>query len=591
MKTKTRRETARGTRTVEAAKAAAPPRPPARWPYWLAAGAALALAFWVYQPAMHGAFLFDDAALPFAMPSASAPFLDWVKYSAARPVLYATYWLNSRMSGDDPFSFHVLNVIFHLIATGLIFFIVRRFVEWNWPASSVRRRDLLAGFAAAVFLLHPVQTEAVAYLAGRSDSLSVMLLLAAFAAFIYRPRREISWLMVFVVLGFFGAALLSKQHTIALPAVLLLTDYWWNPGFSLKGIRGNWKLYATMALGAALAVSRYWDVLLHSPSAGFGFKAFTPLQYFYTECRALFVYIGQFLLPIHLDADWDFPISRTIFDRGAIVGLLALAVLVVLAWRYRKRYPLATYGFLIYLLLMAPTSSFLPIADAIADRRLYLSMIGLLLIVVEVLGRWSIEPRKLATACGVALVAAAWATHAHAAIWNDPISLWQNTEQKSPHKRRVHFQLASAYNDVGRCDLAIPEYQRTAELEPPNYDLLVDWALALDQCNQVDQAVAKLRQAAFQDATAHVYSQIAMIYAKRSRWAEAMDALDMAQKIDPSFAMTYYYRGSVHLAQNQLVEAIANYRRCLELDKTNKPALDGLAAAEARLRTVQTEHR
>src|SRR5215469_7044921 len=180
MKGKTRRDSPKGARTVEAKTARAaeaktvPPAPsPARWPYWVAAAGAVLLAFWVYQPAMHGAFLFDDAALPFAMPSASAPFMDWIRFSAARPVLYATYWLNSRWSGDDPFSFHVLNVIFHLMATGLIFFIVRRFVEWTWPGSSAARRNLLAGFSGAVFLLHPIQTEAVAYLAGRSDSLSV----------------------------------------------------------------------------------------------------------------------------------------------------------------------------------------------------------------------------------------------------------------------------------------------------------------------------------------------------------------------------------------------------------------------------------
>ena len=585
MKAKKARQASRSI-AVETRKPTRPASQP-RWPYWLAAAGAVLLGFWIYQPALHGAFLFDDAALPFAMPSASAPFVDWIRFSASRPVLYATYWMNSRMSGDDPFSFHVFNVIFHLIATGLVFLIVRRFVEWTWPESAPLRRNLLAGFAGSVFLLHPIQTEAVAYLAGRSDSLSVMLLLGAFAAFLYRPRREISWPIVIAVLGLFGAALLSKQHTIALPGLLLLTDYWWNPGFSWKGVRGNWKLYATLAAGAVLAVAKYWGLIVSSPSAGFGMKSLTWYQYFFTQCRALFVYLGQFLLPIHLDVDWDFPISRTLWDRGAIIGLVALIALVALAWQYRRRFPLATYGFLAFLLLMAPTSSILPIADPIADRRLYISMIGLLLIVVEVLACVPVRPKALATACGVVLLAAAWATHAHAAIWSDPVTLWQATVKKSPNKRRVHFQLASAYYDAGRCDLAIPEYKRTAELEPPNYDLLVDWALAYDQCNQPDDAVAKLQEAAKQDATAHVYSQIGMIYAKRSRWPEALDALAMAQKIDPNYAMTYYYRGGVHLAQNQVIEAIANYRKAVQLDSTFKPALDALATAEARFRAMR----
>jgi tetratricopeptide (TPR) repeat protein len=542
------------------------------------------LAFWVYQPALHGAFLFDDAALPFAMPSASASFFDWVRFSAARPVLYITYWMNSRISGDDPYSFHVFNVIFHLIATGFIFLIVRRFVEWTWPASSATRRNLLSGFAAAVFLLHPVQTEAVAYLAGRSDSLSVMLLLGAFAAFLYRPRREISWPIVIAVLALFGAAVLSKQHTIALPVLLLLTDYWWNPGFSWKGARGNWRLYGLMAAGAAVAASLYWQLLRNSPSAGFSLKSVTWYQYFFTQCRALFVYIGQFILPIHLDADWDFPFSRTIFDHGAIFGLIALIVFVALAWRYRRRFPLATYGFLAYLILMAPTSSILPIADPITDRRLYLSMISLLLIVVEILGRVRVQPKTLAAVCAVVLLALAAATRVHAAIWSDPVKLWQDTAEKSPNKRRVRFQLAMSYYDAGQCAFAIPEFEKTAQLERPNYDLLVDWALAYDCANQPDQAIAKLRQAAMQDASAHVYSQIGMIYAKQSRWNESLDALAMAQKLDPNFMATYYYRAGVHLAQNEVVEAIANYRKALQLDPTYKPALEGLATAEARLR-------
>lgn len=585
MKAKKARQASRSV-AVETRKPARPAAP-ARWPYWLTALGAVLLGFWVYQPALHGAFLFDDAALPFAMPSASAPFLDWIRFSASRPVLYITYWMNSRMSGDDPLSFHVFNVIFHLISTGLVFLIVRRFVEWTWPEAVPLRRNLLAGFAAGVFLLHPIQTEAVAYLAGRSDSLSVMLLLAAFAAFLYRPRREISWPVVVAVLGLFGAALLSKQHTIALPGLLLLTDYWWNPGFSWKGVRGNWKLYAVMAAGAVLAVVKYWGLIVSSPSAGFGMKSLTWYQYFFTQCRALFVYLGQFILPIHLDVDWDFPISRTFWDRGAFVGFLALVALVALAWRYRRRFPLATYGFLAFLLLMAPTSSILPIADPVADRRLYISMIGLLLVVVELVARIPVRPKALVTTCGIVLLAAAWATHAHAAIWSDPITLWQATVQKSPNKRRVRFQLASAYYDAGRCDLAIPEYRKAAELEPPNYDLLIDWALAYDQCNQPDDAVAKLREAAKQDSTAHVYSQIGMIYAKRSRWTEALDALAVAQKIDPNYAMTYYYRGGVHLAQNQVIEAIANYRKAVQLDGTYQPALQALATAEARLRIAR----
>jgi len=558
-----------------------------RWPYWLAAAAAVVLVFWAYGPCLHGAFMFDDTVQPFALPQASAPFMVWVRQSATRPVLNVTYWFNSRISGDDTFSFHILNVLLHLMASGFMFLVVRKLLDWAWPERAPLRQTLLAGLAASVFLLHPVQTEAVAYLAGRSEALSVMLFLAAVAAFLYRPRREITWGRVLLVLVLFAAALGSKQHTIVLPAFLLLTDYWWNPGFSLQGIRANWRLYGVLVLGALVGLVEFWDLIQTSPSAGFSLKAFTWYQYFFTQCRALFVYIGQFLLPVHLDVDWDFPISRTIWDRGAIIGLVVLVALVALAWHFRRRFPLATYGFLSYLLLMAPTSSILPIADPVADRRLYLSMLGLLLIVVDVVGRLRVEPKKLVTACGILLLVATWATHVHAAVWANPVTLWQDALQKSPNKRRVRFQLAKAYFDDGECRLAVAEYQRTAELESPNYDLLIDWALAYDCANQPDEAVAKLRQAALLNPTAHVYSQIGMVYAKRARWAEAMDALDMAEKIDPGFDMTYYYKGGVYLSQNQVPEAVANYRRAVQLNPQYQPSLDGLANAEARLRAIE----
>src|ERR1051326_6633508 len=189
----------------------APARSP-WWPYLLAAGAAVIAVFWAYSPALHGPFLFDDTALPFALPGFSDSLRIWLL--GVRPTLMFTYWVNSVISHDDPYSYHVVNVLFHCISAGLVFFIVRRILQR--AAIGLPRRDFLAGFAAAIFLLHPVQTEAAAYLAGRSDGLSVMLLLGAFAVFLYRPRREISWGVTAVVLVLFGAAVLTKQHTVVL---------------------------------------------------------------------------------------------------------------------------------------------------------------------------------------------------------------------------------------------------------------------------------------------------------------------------------------------------------------------------------------
>jgi tetratricopeptide (TPR) repeat protein len=570
-------------REVRAAAVTAPAPRSSAWPWVLAVAGAMVLAFWAYGPALHGEFLFDDNALPFSLPNAAAPLSAWI--GQIRPVLMFTYWINSRISAEDPYSYHVFNVVFHCFTSMLMFAMVRRLLEWSRAQAPLR--NLLAGFAALLFLLHPAQAESVAYLAGRSEALSVLLVFASFTVFLYRPQPAVAWPRVAAVLALYGAAVLAKEHTVVLPALLLLTDYWWNPGFSFQGIRRNWKLYLPMALGAAAGVAFFWNLILGvgtGGSAGFGIKEFTWYQYFFTQCRALFVYIGMFVLPVNLTADWDFPISRTILDRGAIFGLLALLALAAAAWRFRRRFPLASYGYFVFLLLMSPTSSILPIKDLIAERRLYFSMFGLLLILVDVLSRLKVDRRTLAAACLIVVLAAAGATRARAAVWADAVSLWEDTVRHSPNKRRAHFQLAFAYFQQARYGQALEEFQKTAGLGPITPDLLLDWGLAYDHLGQFDQALAKFQQAALMQPTAHFYTQIGMVYAQQSRWPEALQALATAEKLDPKFPDTYTYRGKIYLNANQVPAAIQEYRRALAIDPTLEDARHDLALAEGRLR-------
>ncbi len=587
-----KRELRKGGAAAQAAVA----RPPARaelaarprtwWPW--AAAAALLLVFSVYGPAMHGPFLFDDNTLPFSLPNFDAPLRVWTQ--GVRKLLYFTYWMNAQISGMDPFSYHVVNVLIHCISGGLIFLIVRRLLEWSGAAEKLRTP--LAGFAAGVFLLHPVQTEAVAYLAGRSEALSAMLVFAAFAVFLYRPKPAISWGTVAIIILLFVAALESKEHTIVLPALLLLTDFWWDPGFSFRGIARNWKLYVPLAIGAVVAVAMFSQLILNSTTAGFGYKDITWYQYLFTQFRALFVYIGLFVFPAHLTVDWDFPISKTIFDHGAIVGFIALLALAAAAWHFRRRFRLAAYGFFVYLVLISPTSSILPIADPVAERRLYFSMLGLLLIAVDFLSRVKFERKALAAACAAVLLIFSGLTYARAEVWSSSVALWEDTVRKSPAKVRTHFQLASAYcggacggvvENQPRCDLAVAEFQKAAQLGKPDYSLLVDWGLAYDCLNRPEDALAKLQQAAALEPTAHVYTQIAKIYAERQQWAKALDALAAAEKADPTSAIIYAYRGKIHLAKNELPEAIREYQNALSLDRNIGDVRQDLARAQALL--------
>jgi tetratricopeptide (TPR) repeat protein len=439
-------------------------------------------------------------------------------------------------------------------------------------------------FGAGVFLLHPAQTESVAYVASRSENLSAFTYYAAFAVFLWTLPNAISWLRAIGILVLFALASLTKEHTMSLPVILLLTDLWWNPGFagagiSVEGIKRNWRLYAMILAGAALGAVGVIRTIRTADTVGFGLKDLTPLEYFYSQGRSIWEYVRLFVLPAGLNIDRDFPVSRGPLDHGALFGWIAIVAVTVAAWMYRRRFPLAAYGWLAFLIMLAPTSSIIPIRDLIAERRLYLPMFGLLLMICEFLRRTTLKTATLVPALSAILLVFAFLTYQRSQVWASSVTLWKDTVEKSPNKARPRFQYAFALYEEGQCEQASSQFEATSKLQPPTYDLAIDWALALDCANRPGDALLKLQQAAQLEPKAHVYSLMGMINAKQGRREEAMAALDQAQKLDPRFAMSYVYRGNVYEVSSQPDLAAAEYRKALEID----PNLDAARQALARV--------
>jgi Tfp pilus assembly protein PilF len=544
-----------------------------RWWPWAAALAALAVVFGVYGPALNGAFVLDDRSLMFMSPSAAGRTLaNWI--ASNRPMLMFSYWIDYQHSGAEPHPFHVTNVFMHLLVSVLVASICARFL--TWANVDGRRRDVLAVFSGALFLLHPLQTESVAYVASRSEVLSVFFCFAAYALFLYKSDGPIKWPRAVAIVVLFGAAVVTKEHTVMLPALVLLADYYWKRG----GLRNNAILYGLIALAGAGGAAFVLRTLRHADTVGFGLKDLSPGAYFFTQCRVIWIYVRLFLLPFGQNVDADIPVSRTLLDPGAIAGLVSLLVVVIGAWIYRKRWPLAAFGVFVFLLLLAPTSSFVPIRDVLAERRVYLPSLGLLLIGLEFLRRLRTEQIVWAGA-GVVL-ACATLTYQRNQVWASPLALWQDAVAKSPGKMRPRFQLAYAYYEQGQCPQAAGNYEAASRLGPLNYDLLADWALALDCAGRDPEAIYKLRQAQLFENSAHVHAELGMVYAKSGRVQEALQELAQAEKINPHFEMTYVYRGNIAELGGDRAFAAQQYRRALSINPLNSAARDALARVGGR---------
>ncbi|MBZ5635712.1 MAG: tetratricopeptide repeat protein [Acidobacteriia bacterium] len=543
-------------------------KPKRAWWPWAAALAGLFVVLEVYGPALSGAFVLDDRYLPFMDPNAAQTALrGWI--TGLRPLLYFSYWLNFQSSGVEPYAYHVTNVFLHFLGSLAIALVAARLLELSGTTGRVRA--VLSTIAGAVFLLHPLQTESVAYVASRSEVLSVLFFFSAFAIFLYRRTESMTFLRSLAIVVLFAAAISTKEHTLTLAALLLLSDYYWRLG----GIRRNGVLYGMLTVAGALGAFAVWGVLKSATTVGFHVPGLTPTSYFFTQCRVIWTYVRFFFLPFGQNVDPDVAVSRGLLDHGAIFGLAALIALIAAAWIYRKRWPLAAFGVFIFVLLLAPTSSFIPISDVAAERRLYLPFLGLELVCLEFLRR--LKASRVVWAGAAIVAVCSVLTYQRSAVWASPVALWQDAAIKSPRKWRPRFQVAYAFSEAGRCPEAAENFEVASQLAPPGFDLLLDWGLALDCAGKWQDALVKLQQASMLERSAHVQSQIGMVYAKHSKWQEALAALDQAETIDPRFEMTYVYRGKIFQATGNNAAAVGQYRRALALNPYNSVAREALA--------------
>jgi protein O-mannosyl-transferase len=551
---------------------AAPSRSFVWWP-WAAAAAALFVLFEAYGPALDGPFVLDDRYLPFFNPTLeNSPLFVWA--TGLRPLLMLTFWLDHQRAGAETHAYHVTNLLMHFGGGVLMALVVNRLLEY--VNTEGRVRAALSVFAGGLFLLHPLQTESVAYVASRSETLSVGLYYAALCVFLYkRPGESISLWRALAVLVLFGAAVSSKEHTLTLPVLLVLLDLAW----VREGWRKNALLYGIMAV-AGIAGGLFVAKSLSGPSAGFSVKGLTPFTYFFTQCRVFWSYIRLFILPYGQNLDPEVAVAKGVAEPGVILGLLGLIGLAAAAWIYRKRFPVAALGVAVLLLLLAPTSSIVPIADVMAERRVYLPFLGLALIVVEFLRRLKFS--QIVTVGAVILAVCTVLTYQRAEAWGSSLALWQDTVAKSPHKVRPRFQLAYAQYEVQHCPEAAQQYEIAAGLAPPDYTLLTDWALALDCAGRANEALEKLDQAAALEHNAHAYALKGMVYGKQGKKDLALTALAEAERINPAFAMTYVYRGNVFEVSGDAARAAEEYRHALLIEPGNEPARTGLGRLGGR---------
>jgi protein O-mannosyl-transferase len=322
-------------------------------------------------------------------------------------------------------------------------------------------------------------------------------------------------------------------------------------------------------------VAVIWRVLSQSESAGFGSTGVKWYQYALTEARAIFTYLRLTVLPYGQSIDHDFPVSHTPFEHGAIVYVVLLASVAVLAWFVRRRWPLASFGLLLFLVLLAPTSSVIPIADPLVERRMYLPLAGLILVGCEAAGRLRMTQ---AAAGGLAAMLAVLAvvTFERNTLWGHPEEMWIAAAMQSTHKSRPYLHLSEMLVAQKRCPEAISYLERAEKLMPDDGMVQVGFAKALDCLDRRDEALARLQRAAAVKPSTGVYQWLGLLEGAMDRSAEAGAALKKAVELGPRNSDAHSALALWYESVGNRKAAIEEYQKTMSLNQYNAEARAGL---------------
>jgi hypothetical protein len=431
-------------------------RPAARLPLLVLLLAATCAA---YLNALGAAFQFDDFNVIVDNPRVHTwqAWLDDLG-QGIRPLLKLSYTLNW-VSGWGVAWFHLANLAIHLCNVLLVFALTRRFVRLQ--PRLPQQQAAIPLFVALLFALHPIHTEAVTYVSGRSIALMTLFYLAGLLAYASGREGGSKVLVFFLVPLCFVAALGVKETAVTFPLALLAWSVASGEPFKAAHKR-QWPAWAVLLLAALFFL---WDGSYLSQMERSA--ALNSLQGNLAMQSEAFAYLmKQWAFPLWLNIDPDLKAAQGV--AGHVPQLLLLAAAFVLMLLTTRRRPWIGFGLAWALIQLVPLYLFLPRLDVANERQMYLVSWPLALAVTAELAVW-LKPRMFALAGAALAILLASLTIARNQVYQSEISLWEDTVAKSPGKARAHNNLGYAYMQAGRKNEAEREFRAALGIDPEYY--------------------------------------------------------------------------------------------------------------------------
>ena len=494
------------------------------------------------------------------------------------PLTWLSHMTDITLFGMDSGWRHLINVLLHCANTVLLFLVLKGMTDAPWRSA----------FVAALFALHPLHVESVAWIAERKDVLSTLFWFLAMGAYLSYTRRP-GWGRYGVVMLCLALGLMAKAMLVTVPCLLLLLDYW-----PLKRItfdrsipwrRGAALILEKVPLLGLSIVASIVAYLVQKAGGAMGLASVLPMKYRIANAFVSYVaYLEKTVWPAGLAVYYPHPRESISMTYAALAAAFIVGVtgaVIVLG----RRKPYLPVGWFWYLGTLVPVIGLVQVGgQAMADRYTYVPLVGIFIMVAW--GLPGLVPRIMqrrvivVAATAIVLGLCAWRSHVEIGYWHDSASLFGRTLAVTSNNSMAETAMGNALMNQGRYDEAIVHLKKSLALTPHYVDAHVNLSKVLMLQGKRKAAQDELMRALkIDDSNPKLHNNLGALYAETKQWAKAVVELNRAVALEPTYASAHANLGHALLKTGRPKQALKHFKIALQYMPWRDDALRGLAQA------------
>ena len=523
---------------------------------WIGALLCAVLGFVAFQGSISNGFVFfdDDQAILYnqaLQQSGLAGFFSGQNLGMYAPMTWIFYAIGTSISGEEAWGHHLLGVLLHCINAAVLFLALRELFGRSWPAL----------FAAGLFAVHPVQTEAVAWAAALSTVLFASFYLGSLYTYIrWRKGATLPWILV--SFGLFILACLSKSAAVTLPLVLVAVDYFLDKKQAGKLWLSKIPYFlSSLIFGIYTFVTRAregHDMELAS-------STFDALDRFWMISQTILFYPYKLLVPSGFSIAYPFVKDGDTWPLVYYLAPVILAGLAFAVWKFWRQSEDKLFAIALYILPLAVMLPFRTVGsfELRSDRYVYVSCAGIFLLIALLLERLDLKIRL--GVLGVACLIGIYLSRQQSQVWNNGVALFENCVEKTPDAALCQCNLG--YNELIRLDFdgAVEHYSNTLRLDPTYVEAYNGRGQAYFNLQKVNEAYSDFNSAINSGLSSpKLFMNRGKCLVMTGKMTEAIPDFNKSLELEPMNPEVYFFRGFCHERAGQLDQAMADYGKAIE---------------------------